>query len=52
MLMSSIRRTEMPVKSENEFVSSGDVDMVDCDEDQELKTDDGYLTRSLEEESN
>lgn len=48
MLMSSIRRTEMPVKSENEFVSSGDVDMVDCDEDQELKADDGYLTRSLE----
>lgn len=48
MLMSSIRRTEMPVKSENEFVSSGDVDMVYCDEDQELKADDGYLTRSLE----
>lgn len=48
MLMSSIRRTEMPSKSENELVSSGDVEMVAFDQDQELNGDDGYLTRSLE----
>ncbi|PON89023.1 F-box domain containing protein [Trema orientale] len=47
MLMSSIRRTEMPSKLENEVVSSGDVEMIDSDEDQELKSD-GYLTRCVE----
>ncbi|XP_062078076.1 EIN3-binding F-box protein 2-like [Humulus lupulus] len=45
-MLSSIRRTEMPSKLENEVVSSSDVEMIDSDEDQELKSD-GYLSRCV-----